>query len=176
MTDQLLRAKELFDAHYGNKLQMFREGQLEEYKSYNIELEQESQWMKQLIQHYSEQLSIRNWDAVYHLDIIAGNYKDSDIITNILLFSTKHLKSADSIVKLKYAEYMNHMIGLTKDVLTKDQLIDAIKKTLLIFDDIMKGQLVVDPGHELSLHQLTDKRSLNNRAKRGIEQLEGISI
>ncbi|MCR8656212.1 hypothetical protein [Paenibacillus endoradicis] len=176
MIDQQLRAKELFDKHYGNKLQMFREGQLEEYKSCNIAIEQEMQWIKELIQHFSAQLSIRNWDAVHHLDVTASNYKDIDIVTNILLFSTRHLKSADSIVKLKYAEYMIHIIGSTKDILTKAQLIDAIKKTLLIFDDIIKGQLVVDPGHELSLHQLSDKKSLNNRAKRGIEQLEGITI
>jgi len=176
MTDQQLRAKEIFESHYGNKLQMFRDGQLNEYKEYNIAIEQEKQWMKELIQYYSSQLSIRDWDAVHHLDIVASNYKDSEIVTNILLFSTRHLKSADSIVKLKYAEYMIHIIGLTRDVLSKDQLVDAIKKTLIIFDDIMKGQLVVDPGHELSLHQLTDKRSLNNRAKRGIEQLENISV
>ncbi|HIW34734.1 MAG TPA: hypothetical protein IAA29_18315 [Candidatus Paenibacillus intestinavium] len=69
------RAKELFDHHYGNKLQMFREGQLDEYKDYNIALEQEAEWIKQLINLYSSQLSIRDWDALHHLDIIANNYK-----------------------------------------------------------------------------------------------------
>ena len=176
MTEHELRAKELFDHYYGNKLQMFREGHLDEYKQYNTTIEQETQWVNQLISHYSAQLSIRDWDAVHQLDLIASNYKESDIVTNILLFSTRHLKSADSIVKLKYGEYMIHIIDLIKDTLTKDQLIDAIKKTLFLFDDIVKGQLVIDPGHELSLHQLTDKKSLNGRAKRGIEQLENISI
>lgn len=176
MPEEQLRAKELFDHHYGNKLQMFREGQLDEYKDYNIALEQEAEWIKQLINLYSSQLSIRDWDALHHLDIIANNYKDSTIITIVLLFSSKQLNSADSIVKLKYAEYMSHIIIVMKDVLTKEQLIDAIKKTLLLFDNVIKGQLVVDPGHELNLHQLTDKRSLNIRAKRGIDQLESISI
>lgn len=107
MADQQLRAKELFESHYGNKLQMYREGQLDEYKEYNITIEQETLWMKQLIQHYSAQLSIRNWDAVHHLDIVASNYKDSEIVTNILMFSTRHLKSADSIVKLKIEQLEN---------------------------------------------------------------------
>jgi hypothetical protein len=151
---------------------MHREGNYEEYKSYNITKEMEAGWYKELIDACSDELSIRDWHAVLSLESIAKNYQASIILENVILFVSRHLMGADSIVKLMYAEIVISIIKSTMKVVSKDLFYQACKATFQILEDVISKPLIIDPGHDLHNYQLKDKRSLNNRAKQSIEEIK----
>ncbi|RKP57974.1 hypothetical protein D7Z26_00200 [Cohnella endophytica] len=172
MDDQLIRAKELFTSYDGSTLHMYREGQLEEYKQYNIPKQLEIDWFNELINQYTQELSIKDWNAVYRLDSIANHYKDERILRNVVAFTSRNVMSSDSIVKLMYAEGIIEIINKTKDQIQNDLRTEAYKTTYLILEDIINKPLIIDPGHELENYNLKDKKSLNDRAKRSIEKIK----
>ncbi|OPA73813.1 hypothetical protein BVG16_27435 [Paenibacillus selenitireducens] len=172
MDNQLLRAKELFTSYHGSTLHMYREGDLEEYREYNIPKDMEIEWFKEMIDQYTRELSIRDWNAVEHLDLIADHYPDASILKNIESFASRNVMSSDSIVKLMFAEKMIDIIKKTKKHIPEELLIEAYKTTYIILNEIMNKPLIIDPGHELEQYNLKDKKSLNNRAKRSIENLK----
>lgn len=171
MQQEQLRAKELFVSYHGNTLQMYREGDLEEYKKYGIEAPLEAEWFREMVNDYTQGLSIRSWDAVHHLSQVANSYKDKSILENVISFTAKHLMSSDSIVKLMYAELIIEIIHKTKLNLSTELIHHAYRTTAIFLEDVISKPLIIDPGHELSHYNLTDKRSLNTRAKKSIEEI-----
>jgi hypothetical protein len=172
MNEQFERAKKLFIAYHGSFLQMHRDGDYEEYKKYDVPRQLELEWCKEMIAAYTRELSISDWEAVTGLQSIARNYQDSTILENVILFTSRHLMSADSIVKLMYAERMIEIIKLTMEIISNDLLNRAYKVTMHVLEDIIAKPLIIDPGHELHLYDLKDKRSLNHRANRGVQELK----
>lgn len=171
MDDRIQLAKELFFTYSGSFFQMHREGNLETYKTYQIAKELEVDWYKELINGISAELSIMNWNAVSRLDSISKYYKDSLILENVISFVSQHIMGSDSIVKLMYAENMISLIKASKEIMTNDLLYRSYQAALRILEDIITKPLVIDPGHELHLFDLRDKKSLNNRAKKNIDDL-----
>ncbi|WP_410514616.1 hypothetical protein PaeBR_09660 [Paenibacillus sp. BR2-3] len=174
MENQAQRAKELFTYYYGSSFDMHREGTYEEYKSFCVSKETEMEWFKELIGEYTGQLSIRNWDAITSLSSISRNYQDSVIVENVVSFASRNIMSADSIVRLLFAERLVEILGANKKVLSKDLLFRACKVTVEVLEAIISQPLVIDPGHELQQLNLKDKRSLNSRAKKSIEDVMDI--
>ena len=172
MAEQATRAKQIFTGHYGNYFQMHREGNYEEYKTYEITKEQEAAWYAELIEMNVNRLSIRNWDAVIQLLLVAKNHPDSHILERIIAFASRHVMSSDSIVKLMYAEHIIEIIKLVKSKAEIELLHRAYKTAAQILDDIMSKPLIVDPGHDLQSLGLKDKRSLNQRAGKNIEVIK----
>lgn len=173
MESEQQRAKELFTYYRGSTLQMYREGAHDEYKSYAVSNETEMAWVQEMIDHYSGELSIRNGEALNSLESIARDFKEVRILKNVVSFASKHIKSADSIVKLLFAESIIRILTSVKGVITKELLYETLQTTKLILDDIMLNQLILDPGHELKSYNLKDKKSLNLRANKSIEELRG---
>ncbi|KGE18049.1 hypothetical protein [Paenibacillus wynnii] len=174
MDEQAQGAKELFALYYGSLLHMHREGKSEEYRSYNISKEIEIEWFQEMIEKHSKDLSIRNWDAVASLSSIAKNYQDSSMVEKVASFAARNIMSADSIVKLMFAEGMVEIIRSNKKVLSKELLFKACKGTVEILEGIISLPLVIDPGHELEQFHIKDKRSLNSRAKQGVQAVMDI--
>ncbi|TFE19349.1 hypothetical protein [Cohnella luojiensis] len=172
MDDQLLRAKKMFTSYHGSTFHMYRKGDFEEYKKFDVQKEMEIEWFKEMIDEYTVELSIRDWTAVHNLELIASNYQDKMILENVISFAARHLMSADSIVKLMYAERIIEIINKTKKNISKELLHKSYKTTVIILEDIISKPLIIDPGHELNNYDLVDKRSLNNRAKRSIEVIK----
>lgn len=172
MDDQWLRAKQLFTSFHGSTFQMYREGVLEEYKKYDISPQMELDWFKEQIAGYCQELSIRDWSAVTGLGAVASQYKDKTILENVEAFTSRHLMSADSIVKLMYAEGIIDIVKKIKEVVPKELLYKAYKTTAIILDDVISKPLIIDPGHELHNYNLNDKRSLNHRAQRSIDAIK----
>ncbi|MDQ8735309.1 hypothetical protein [Paenibacillus sp. LHD-38] len=172
MDQQSTRAKQLFTDHYGNYFQMHREGNYEEYKTYEITKEQEVAWYEELIEKNAGELSFRNWDAAVQLLAIAKNYPDSRILERVIAFAARHVMSSDSIVKLMYAEHIIEIIKLVKSKAEIDMLHRAYKTAAQILDDIMSKPLIIDPGHDLQSLSLKDKKSLNHRAAKNIEVIK----
>jgi hypothetical protein len=174
LDDQNKRAKELFNYYAGNFVHMHREGELEEYRSYDISKETEMEWFKELIRTYTDQLSIRDWDAVHSLGSISSNFQDKSIVENVVSFTQKNVMSSDSIVKLMYAESIIRILKNCRKMISDDLLFDACRVVVRILEDIVAGPLILDPGHELSHLALKDKRSLNSRAQKNIEEIKSI--
>jgi hypothetical protein len=172
MNEQFERAKKRFTSCHGSFLQMHRDGVYEEYKGYGVPQQLELEWCTEMIAAYTRELSISDWKAVTGLQSIARHYQDSTILENVILFTSRHLMSADSIVNLMYAEQMIEIIKLTMKIISNDLLNRAYKVTMHILEDIIAKPLVIDPGHELHGYNLKDKRSLNNRANKSIQELK----
>ncbi|WP_372663231.1 hypothetical protein [Cohnella sp.] len=167
-----VRAKQLFTFYRGSTFHMYREGDYEEYKSYNVSENTEAKWVQEMIDIYTDELSIWGWEAVYCLGSIARDFKDIRILRNVVSFASRHIMSADSIVKLMYAEGILAILKSIKGEITKELLYETLKTTKLILDDIISKPLIIDPGHELESYNLKDKKSLNLRAAKSIEELK----
>jgi hypothetical protein len=172
MVDTNSRAQELSTAYYGNYFQMHRDGKLEEYKSYEITKETETEWYEAMIAKTASELSIRNWDAVLVLLSIAKNYSDTIILDHVIIFANRHVKSSDSIVKLMYAENMIEMIKLVRSKASTELLHQAYKSAAQLLDDVMSSPLIIDPGHDLKSLNVKDKKSMNHRAAKNIETIK----
>jgi hypothetical protein len=172
MDEQLEKAKQLFFSYQGHFFQMNRGGVLEEYKTYNIANEVEAEWYKAMVDQIAGELSIMNWNAVFRMESLAKYYKDSKIIEKVISFVSQHIMGSDSIVKLMYAEKIIEII--LKTVISDDELYKAYKVTLGTLEDIISKPLIIDPGHDLKLFDLKDKKSLNNRARKNIDILNDL--
>ena len=104
--------------------------------------------------------------------MIAKIHLEPRIIENVTQFASRHIMSADSIVKLMYAENIIRLTKLFKKVIPKELLYKAYQTAVQILEDIISKPLVIDPGHELQQFNLRDKRSLNNRARVNIEEIK----
>lgn len=166
------KAKQLFTSYCGNTLAMYREGVLQEYKGFEVPKALETEWFGEMVDRNARELSIRDWKAIDELSAIASNYKDPAILEKVIAFTSRHMMSADSVVKLMVAERILEIINKIKLDIAQPLLYEAYKTTAIILEDVITKPLVIDPGHELHLYELKDKRSLNHRAERSIQQIK----
>lgn len=166
------RAKELFLQHFGSFMSMRREGVYEAYKQFEIDREVENEWINECIDSCTKQLSIRDWEAASSLLAIVKVHSDERVLQNVVAFVMKQLMSADSIVKLMYAEHLIEMVKAIRPTISDAIRFESYEAALYLLEDIIKKPLVIDPGHELSLFKLRDKRSLNNRAQISIDTIK----
>ena len=173
MESEQQRAKELFTFYRGSTFQMYREGAHDEYKTFAVSKETEMKWVQEMIDQFSGELSIRDAKALNSLESIARDFKEVSVLKNVVSFASRHIKSGDSIVKLLFAESIIRILTSVRVSLPKSYLYETLQTTKLILDDIMLNQLILDPGHELKSYNLKDKKSLNLRANKSIEELKG---
>ncbi|MDF2647253.1 MAG: hypothetical protein K0Q73_3058 [Paenibacillus sp.] len=174
LEEQGQRAKELFDLYRGHFFQMHRDGVFEEYKTYEIDSQIEIDWYNEWIDNYTKQLSIRDWDAITSLESLAKYYQDSRILDNVIAFASRHIMGADSIVKLMYAEKLMDIIKSSKKVVSREIRYAAYQLTYKILEDMISKPLIIDPGHELHRYNLKDKKSLNSRAKKSMDEIRNV--
>ncbi|ULO09065.1 hypothetical protein H1230_10000 [Paenibacillus sp. 19GGS1-52] len=169
MEDSTQRAKELYTRFLGSSFNMHREGVLEEYKKFEILRETEIEWLNEVVVELSKQLSIRDWDAISSLETLSKNYQDSLIVDKATSFASRNMMSADSIVRLMFAEKLLEIIRSHKKVISQELLFNACRVVVQILEDVISQPLIIDPGHALEQLLVKDKRSLNHRAKQSIE-------
>ncbi|NRF93010.1 hypothetical protein HQN89_18705 [Paenibacillus frigoriresistens] len=174
MEEQRQRAKELFDLYRGHFFQMHRDGVFEEYKKYEIESQIEIDWYNEWIDTCTNHLSIRDWNAITSLESLAKYYQDSRILDNAIAFASRHIMGADSIVKLMYAEKLMDLIKSLKKVVSREKRHAAYQLTYKMLEDIILKPLIIDPGHELDQYHLKDKKSLNSRAKKSMDEIRNV--
>lgn len=170
--DDQRRAKELFTTYLGSFIHMYREGVLEEYKEYDIAKQTETEWFDEMVDRFSKELSIMNWNGILCLEALARNYPNPTILENAAAFGSRHLMSADSLVKLVFAEKMIELIKLFKKEVTLELLYKAYKSTIEVLEDTIAKPLILDPGHDLLQFNLKDKKALNIKARRSIDDLK----
>jgi hypothetical protein len=170
--DEQQRAKEIFTSYLGSFIHMYREGVLEEYKGYDIAKQTEIEWFDEMMDSFTKELSIMNWNGVFRLEALARNYPNPMILENVAAFASRHLMSADSLVKLVFAEKLIELIKLFKKEVSLELLYKAYKSTIEILEDTITKPLILDPGHELDQFNLKDKKALNIKARRNIDELK----
>jgi hypothetical protein len=174
LEEQRQRAKELFDLYRGHFFQMHRDGVFEEYKTYEIESQIEIDWYNEWIDTCTNHLSIRDWDAITSLESLAKYYQDSRILDNVIAFASRHIMGADSIVKLMYAEKLMDLIKSLKKVVSREKRHTAYQLTYKMLEDIILKPLIIDQGHELDQYHLKDKKSLNSRVKKSMDEIRNV--
>ncbi|NUU62496.1 hypothetical protein [Paenibacillus agri] len=174
MNDQLERAKALFMEYCGSLPDMHRGGRYAEYKTYGVDIATEKLWCKEMVEQLSGELSIRDWEAVSSLSSVSKHYQDSRIVENVISFAARNMMSADSVVRLMFAEHLLDIIRLHKKEISQELLLRACKSAAELLEAIIAQPLIVDPGHELAQLKLKDKRGLNQRAKQDMESIEEI--
>ncbi|MDG0791683.1 hypothetical protein OMP38_12970 [Cohnella ginsengisoli] len=167
-------AKRIFLSYGGSTIRMYRAGEYEAYKAFGASPEEEARWLEELIEGLAGELSIRGWDAAGRLEEIARERKDARPLERTIKFAARHLMSADSLVKLMYAERIVAMLSALKEVLPVAKLHESIRTAKLLLDDIVEKPLVLDAGHDLGAHGMKDKRALNRRAEQTIEALKRV--
>ncbi|WP_440109579.1 hypothetical protein [Paenibacillus sp. QZ-Y1] len=150
---------------------MHREGVYTDYKHWEIPKELEELWMDERIRQLTSELSIMNWDAVDELTLIAKHYADPAIVAAITVFASRQLKSADSMVRVVYAERLIELIKRYESLLPMDKLRETYQLTINLLEDVATKPLVLDPGHELQQYGLRDKRGLNLRVEKNKEEI-----
>lgn len=150
---------------------MHREGVYEEYKSYQVLQPLEKEWFSEMIAMYTKGLSITDWQAVAALSSIAKLHTDPLILENIIVFVSRNIKSADSIVRLMYGERMIELFKNLKATMPEELIYRGYKVIIEILEDVIAKPLVIDSGHDLPLFKLKDKKALNNRARKSIDEM-----
>jgi hypothetical protein len=163
--------KALFVKHYGSAVQMHRGGVYTEYKQWDVPKEKEQTWMDERIGQLTAGLSIMNWDAVDELTSIAKYYPNPLIIAAVTAFASRQLMSADSMVRLVYAERLIELIKRYESIIPVDKLRETYQLTMNLLEDVVTKALVLDPGHELQQYGLKDKRGLNLRVEKNKEEI-----
>lgn len=174
MSDKFQQARELFTRYSGSLVQMHREAALKEYQEYEVPKETEQQWLQELAGDYLQRLSIRDWDAVAGLDTLSKQYRDPVIVEKTASFADRNILSADSIVRLMYAEGLIGIVRSHKPLIARELLFSACRTAVQILEAVIAQPLVIDPGHELQQLGLRDKRTLNSRARKSIEEVEAL--
>ncbi|QOS79766.1 hypothetical protein JNUCC31_02095 [Paenibacillus sp. JNUCC31] len=161
----------LFVKHYGSAVQMHRGGVYAEYKQWDVPQELEQTWKDERIHQLTSELSIMNWDAVDELTLIARYHANPLIIAAITAFASRQLSSADSMVRLVYAERLLELIKRYESIIPVDKLRETYQLTMNLLEDVATKPLVLDPGHELQQYGLKDKRGLNLRVEKNKEEI-----
>ncbi|MGC5773143.1 hypothetical protein [Paenibacillus pabuli] len=150
---------------------MHRGGVYAEYKQWDVPQELEQTWMDERIHQLTSELSIMKWDAVDELTSIARYHANPVIIIAITTFSSRQLTSADSMVRLVYAERLIELIKRYESIIPVDKLRETYQLTMNLLEDVATKPLVLDPGHELQQYGLKDKRGLNLRVEKNKEEI-----
>ncbi|MDI4647277.1 hypothetical protein [Cohnella hashimotonis] len=167
-------AKRIFMSYGGSTIRMYRAGEYEAYKAFGASPEEEAKWLEELIEELSDELSIRGWEAVGRLEEIVRDRKDVRPLERTIKFAARHLKSADSLVKLMYAERIVAMLQALQGIVPVPMLHESVRTAKILLDDIVEKPLILDAGHDLAANGLKDKRALNRRAEQAIEALKRV--
>lgn len=150
---------------------MHRGGVYTDYKQWDVPQELEQAWMDERIGQLTAGLSIMNWDAVDELTSIAKYHANPLIIAAVTAFASRQLMSADSMVRLVYAERLIELIKRYESIIPVDKLRETYQLTMNLLEDVVMKPLVLDPGHELQQYGLKDKRGLNLRVEKNKEEI-----
>ncbi|MEK0316578.1 hypothetical protein [Cohnella sp. 56] len=174
METERLQAKRLFMQYGGSTIRMYKAGALETYKAHEVPPALEAEWVREMIGGFAQALSIRDWEAAAALEETARAHKDPQALQQAVRFASRHLMSADSVVKLKHAEHLIGMLKALNGIAGIELSHEAIRTAKVILDDVIAQPLVLDAGHDLASLGLKDKRALNQRAGMLIEALKDL--
>ena len=144
------RAKELFFSYYGNEFFMWKDGDLDEYKSYNISKDQELLWRAELIDKLCSKLDVKHNSSLNGLILIINYFGEYDLLKKVLYFISDNYSEADSFLKLRYAEELFDIIEKSKfhEHAPRDTFLETKKFIIVIINDILSNKMEISTESE----------------------------
>lgn len=144
------RAKELFFSYYGNEFFMWKDGDLDEYRSYNISKDQELLWRYELIDKLCSKLDVKHNSSLNGLILIINYFGEYDLLKKVLYFVSDNYGEADSFLKLRYAEELFDIIEKSKfhEHAPEDTLLETKKFIIVIVNDILSNEIEISTESE----------------------------
>jgi len=144
------RAKELFFSYYGNEFFMWKDGDLDEYKSYNISKCQELHWRGELIDKLCSELEVKHSSSLNGLILIINYFGEYDLLEKVLYFISDNYGEADSFLKLRYAEELFDIIEKSKfhEHAPEYTLLETKKFIIVIINDILSNKIKISAESE----------------------------
>jgi hypothetical protein len=175
------RAKELFFSYYGNEFFMWKDGDLDEYKSYNISKDQELIWKDELIDKLCSKLDVKHNSSLNGLILIINYFGEYDLLKKVLYFISDNYSEADSFLKLKYAEELFDIIEKSKfhEHAPEDTLLETKKFIIVIINDILSNKIKISAESEKILEfnrDMSDEKYLVMRTRDLLKKIEFYGI
>jgi hypothetical protein len=139
------RAKELFFIYYGNEFFMWKDGDLEEYKSYKISEDQELLWRKELRRKLYSELEVSHNSSLNGLILIINYFGEYDLLKKVIYFISNNYKFADSFLKLRYAEELFDVIEKSKfhEYVSLEVLMETKGLIEILINDILNNKIEI---------------------------------
>ncbi len=169
------RAKELFFIYYGNEFFMWKDGDLEEYKSYNISKDQELLWKEELAKKLYSELEVKHNSALNGLILIINYFGEYNLLKEVLNFISNNYQEADSFLKLRYTEELFDVVEKSKfhEHAPKEVLEETKKLIETIVNDFLINEIEIDAESEKILEfnrNMSNEDYLTDRAKKLLER------
>lgn len=165
------RAKELFSIYYGNKFFMWKDGDLEEYKTYDISQDQELIWKDELARELFSNLEVKHDSTLTGLHIIINYFGDSPLLKKVAEYISQNYLEADSFLKIRYAEDLEDMIQKCENfnVHCSEELMTLLRKLAMeILENVLSHPIEINRESEMILDfnkDLPNDQYLINRGK-----------
>ncbi|MGB9979961.1 hypothetical protein [Methanobacterium sp.] len=175
------RAKELFFSYYGNEFFMWKDGDLDEYKSYNISKDQESVWKEELIEKLYSELDVKHNSSLNGLILIINYFGEYNLLKKVLYFISDNYMQADSFLKLRYAEELFDILEKSKfhEHAPEDTLLETKKFIIVIINDILSNNVEISAESKKILEfnrDMPDENYLVLRTQDLLKKIESLDI
>ncbi|MGF7118701.1 hypothetical protein [Methanobacterium oryzae] len=139
------RAKELYFMYWGNEFFMWKDGDLEEYKSYSISKDQEIVWRGELSEKLYSELEVKHNSSLNGLIGIINYFGEYDLLKKVLYFISNNYKCADSFLKLRYAEELFDIMEKIKfhEYVPKEALKETKELIEIIINYILSNKIEI---------------------------------
>lgn len=144
------RARELFFSYLGNEFFMWKDGDLDEYKNYNISKDQELLWKEELIRKLCCELEVKHNSSLNGLILIINYFGEYDLLNKVVHFISNNYQEADSFLKLRYAEELFDIIEKSElhEHAPKKALLETKNLIEIIINDILSNKIEIMPESE----------------------------
>lgn len=175
------RAKELFFSYYGNEFFMWKDGDLDEYKTYNISKDQELIWRAELIDKLCSELDVKHNSSLNALILIINYFGEYDLLKKVLYFISDNYGEADSFLKFRYAEELFDIIEKSKfhEHAPEDTLLETKKFIIVIINDILSNKIKISAESEKILEfnrDMSNENYLIMRTQNLLKKIESYDI
>ncbi len=176
------QAKELFFAYYGNEFFMWKDGELDEYRSYSIPKGQELIWKDELVEKLYLDLDVKHNSTLNGLCTVMKYFGDYNPLDTVLNFISSNINKADSFLKIRYAE---DLFDLLKNCINfhencpRKLMKNTKELTVEILGSVINDEIVINEESELILEfnkDMPNKDYLINRAQNLLERVNMFNI
>lgn len=139
---------------------MWKDGYLDEYRSYHVSEEQKLIWRSELTQKLFSQLELKHDSTLFGLCTIINSFGEYELLETILDFISNNYNQTDSFLKIRYSEYLFDILENSKIHQNyPPELIIRTKKSILeIINNVLSNKIIIneESGKILEFNQEID--------------------
>lgn len=171
-------AKELFLQYMGSYFQMYRDGVLDKYRIYNIDVEIEKEWLNEYFFELIDKLiSSKSPDIIFsRLCNVMKATNSYNLITSLMEVSSLCITNWDSFVRLRIAEELQDLIEFfSKNYIEQSKEILKYKNFVIdIFKSIINEQIVIseETRQHVTFEDILSDENLRKRAENRLKRFK----